>query len=417
MHSKLRLLGISLTLLGLVVPACSSKKTLPGQLSTHPRLRPMPDEPVIKSSETLAACPRWNRNLLAHLSHLSISDNGKRILVSTSAEPGKAEASLRFLNEHGKLLWRKDLKQPVKSQALASDGKLIATSTYDYKLRVYTAEGRLLWEKEHLGKPAFLMKHDRVILLNDDDSEPKIGFFSYDLKGNLKAKVTIETQATHSEPVDMIVSTDQSAVGVLMSTNEVLVYDLDGKLIWKTQLEHEAISIGVHSAPEHDIFALIREHKHSQDADQSLLRLGKNSTRVVRSIDDRIYDSLQLGTTAIFLYGNSIRGQTVAAHGLSDLSPLWKNSFSSAANYPSQIFAFTQPQETMIAALEDPKSAGRMKVMGIKQQGSAAWEADIEANDGIFSYAPAATGNAVVIGAGAPGKGTIEYFSLKPNCH
>lgn len=59
--------------------------------------------------------------------------------------------------------------------------------------------GKILWEKPHLGYPVFLDEQKNIVVINDDDSDPDVAFRVYDFSGNLKFEAKLDEPI---EPVD-----------------------------------------------------------------------------------------------------------------------------------------------------------------------------------------------------------------------
>src|SRR4051812_49389858 len=196
----------------------------------------LPNEPVAMAADTLSSCKAWELSLHAHISHISAAQNGTRLLISTSSEK-QYEAMIRFTDKNGRVLWMKGFSQPVKAQAIAHDASVLAVNTYDGLLQAFNSKGKKLWQKEHLGRPVVLTKSKRVLLLNDDDSEPTTAFISYDFSGKLKAQVEMaSSNGKKREPLDAFVADDESAVAVTTTDNSLLLYTPDGKLLSEAAL-------------------------------------------------------------------------------------------------------------------------------------------------------------------------------------
>ncbi|MBI3543790.1 MAG: PQQ-binding-like beta-propeller repeat protein [Deltaproteobacteria bacterium] len=393
--------------LGTVLPvalALSGCASTPGAAAaTLPN--PLPNEPVARAPSPLNACPTWKLPLHAHLSHISVSDDAGRILVSTSAEKGR-EARLRLLSRSGKVLWMRDLKQPVKSQALSGDGRLAVVNTYDGKLTaIDTRAGKPLWEREHLGRPMIFTKQGRVILLNDDDSEPKTAFVSYDLRGKLVATVTAE-----HESLDMDAPADESYVAVSTTDRMLLTYSPDGKPLWRGKLDGDPISVEAAGGAAPRVYVLATRDKTLQSL-SAFEHKGMELSRLWTVALDRKYEAVRASGDAVFLYGNSHLGQALAAFSAMTGAELWRRSYADPASYSSLVFpALETPYMTV--ALDEGKPAGTLHVMGVDRTGAARWDAPLAASSGLYSYGFAEKAPALVVGAGEPGDGLVQFIRL-----
>jgi WD40 repeat protein len=373
------------------------------------------NDPILPSATSLSACGAWQTRLTGHLSHISTSDDGRRILVSSSSEIGaksSEDSRIRLLEgKNGKTLWSHMLKQPVKSQSMSKDGSILAVNTYDNKLAIYNATGRKLWEKEHLGRPFVLSKTKRVLLLLDDDAEPKVSFFTYDYKGRLEA--TVETPAAAGEGIDMFAADDENPlVAVLTSGNWIFVYTPAGKLVWSQKMPTQAITAVVTTQPEPLLYTVLQDSVIAY-------RLNAGSRPIWRTTLDRRYETIRASKDKVFLYGNSKRGQTLAVLDTRTGRLLWSKGYDVPANYSSRVFASSlqeAPETSYMSVAVDPgKPAGVLHLVGTSD-GTSIWDAAINAPDGLYSYALAPGIPAVVVGAGDSARGAVQYIAFKKSC-
>lgn len=394
----------------------------------------LPNEPVPHDATTLNACKKWALPVHAHLSHVNVSRNGRQILVSTSAD-AKHEGRIRLLDgRNGRVLWLRDLEQPVRAQAIAGGGDWLVVNTYDGKLAAYSARGKKLWTAEHLGRPVILSRKRQVVLFNDDDSEPKTAFATYDYGGNLLARVQSEY-----EPLDMDAASDESVVAITTTDKSLLLYTPDGKPIAQTKLPGDSVAVRVIGGdastgtgtgtgtsangngvePSH-AYVLTSQSRNKTPQTLTAFSLapgGKDLSESWSVSIDRRYESLRLADGVLFLYGNTQAGQALAAYDANTGVELWHHSYPFAATYSSQVFSKSADGRPFLTvALDDGAQAGFLQLMAIEKSGSARWDAAIEASNGLYSYAFAEDGPALAVGAGEPDNGVVSYYSLRASC-
>ncbi len=379
-----------------------------------PSQEQLPNQPIAKSPTPLETCSSWKLPLHSHLSHISASRNGKRVLIATSAGK-KSEGELRLVNSAGKVLWSKNLDQPVKAQAISADGSFLTVNTYDGKLTAYDGRsGKKLWEHEHLGRPVIFSRTRRVILLNDDDSEPRTAFVTYDFKGK-----TIATITTDHEPLDMDTPSDESYVAITTTDKTVLVYEPDGKLLWHGKLPGDAVSLETVGGKEPRIYVVSVQAKNRAQALTAFApaAAGGELAALWTVPLDRKYEAVRRSGPQLYLYGNTHLGQALASHDAKTGAEVWHRSYAAPANYSSLIFAGEADGSSFItAALDAGTPAGTLHVMAVNDTGSAAWDAAIVASSGLYSYAFAEGAPALIVGAGEPGDGLVEYFEITSKC-
>ncbi|MBI3556514.1 MAG: PQQ-binding-like beta-propeller repeat protein [Deltaproteobacteria bacterium] len=381
-----------------------------------PAQEQLPNQPVLRSEAPQQLCSKWKLGLHSHLSHISAARDGHRILIATSAGK-KSEGELRFVNGSGKILWSKNLDQPVKAQAISADGNFLAVNTYDGKLLALDGRsGKKLWEHEHLGRPVVFSRTRRVILLNDDDSEPRTAFTSYDFKGKLLATVT----TTH-EPLDMDTPEDESYVAITTTDKSVFAYEPAGKLLWHGKLPGDAVSIETTGGKDPRIYVISVQAKSK--VAQALTAFAPGTSQGSELVAlwtvalDRKYEAVRSSGGALFLYGNTHVGQALAAYHAATGAEIWRRSYAIPANYSSLVFSAEADRNSfMTAALDEGVPAGTLHVMAVDKTGAARWDAPISASSGLYSYAFAENAPALVIGAGEPGDGLVEYFDIAAKC-
>lgn len=381
--------------------------------STSPSALQISKDGVPAAPSQNKACVIWTRQLFAHISHTSITPDGRLTLVSTSAEK-RTQAGLRLFNSQGKLLWFRPLPQPARAQAISADGAIIATSTYDGRLRAFSRNGNKLWEAEHLGRPVIFAKSKRVLLFNDDDSEPKMAFIVFDYKGRKISTVTFKN-AGDEEPLDMFVSDDESSILVTTSSNNLIVYDVTGKQLQKSKMPGSSISIAATGGAQPRIYALT-----SNGSDRRSQRLTAFEPDSGESLQATWSESVGSGfevaklvNDQIILYGNLHGKQSISGFSIKDGDEAWKRSYPTPAAYTSLVFA---SESYATIALDEGHPAGTLRIAGINNSGNATWNAHIKASHGIFSFGLAAKRQGLVVGAGQPGNGTVSYLEPRQNC-
>lgn len=411
--------------------SCShtSKKTV-GTVQLQPML---PFEPVKTGQESLDFCKKWERNLAANLSNLSVSEDGSKYLVSTSANKGRPkgfEARVQVISNTGSLSWAQWVKQPVRGQSLSSKGDLASFSTYEDKVYLFNSKGKKVWERQHLGFPNILDQIQNVLIFNDDDSDPDVAFTNYDFSGKLVSQARINIGR---EPVDMnynLNPKDQSvSVALALSGRDKelekwVVYNEKSKLISKGTLSGEPASIAIYQNSK--LFIL-----YSDSIDPTVQRVASISIqdgKILWEVElDRHYEVLRLvegdaeDKSFLFLYGNQTRGQALLGLDLKDGTDLFKYSYNSASTYSSPVYAIKNKNNYpgFSAVLVDKANAenappvGTLTLIGIKRDGTSLFEIPVYAPDGIYSYTVNFSNNPeVLMGVGEPGNSTIVQYDL-----
>lgn len=393
-----------------VLAGCASKKSTPDTDGSNPF-------PV--ASKTAHAKPIWKQTLRATLSHLHSSRTGKRILISTSSDASRGKKSnlLRLVsseNNRFKVLWTKTLSQSVKSQSLSSDGKIVAVNTYDAILHVYDAGGRQLWQREHLGKPAVLTQQQKVLLFNDDDSEPETSFLSYDFSGKLLGEAKIpKLMEEKRESLDMYLSKDENFALVTFTKRGLAVFDTNGVLLWRGEAESEPISVSFDEKNSGRFYVLSGE-KGSRYLTAYQRTEGSETLSYQKIWSQSLakpFDTIKALSDSILAYGNAESGQYFSGFSTNDGVRTWEHSFSDGLNFSAHVFErASKGFFTVVADTGDKENL--LHVLGISPKGEVLFETPVLSDDGIYSYSVSDQGNSVTVASGFAGQAVIQNFSI-----
>ncbi|GEM_PF-1831969 len=366
--------------------------------------------PIRVDDLSFTPCAKWNFSVPGQISNLSISESGKAILLSSSGEKN-ANGKIRLLDHMGKVLWSRTLKQPVKSQSISKDGRFIAISNYSDHLQFYTANGQLKWEANHFGKPVFI-ENDRdnkpkIVLINDDDSQPGHSHFVYDFKGKLLFDDTVERilknadYPTNLEMSDAYVDRKTGKISLFFTGGIMIVVDSLGTILHKWRLPEPISAVTV---SEDGLYYALTSNL--------LFALGSGSSDWLwKSRLPSHGDALAVVGDKIVVHANAQNEQWVAAYEKNTGKPEWFYS----NNEPALVTPPFQTQRDVAIGFFDMRNNGRIQFFGLNQKGKALWAKNLFAPNGIFSMAAARPN--VVIGYGAPKKGTVTYFKIAESCN
>ncbi len=390
-----------------------------------------PYEPVKPVDAPLNFCKVWEKNLTANLSYLSVSEDGSKYLVSTSANKGRpkgVEAKISVISKDGKLIWSQWSKQPIRGQSISKKGEWVAFSNYEDKTFFYNTKGSKYFERSNLGFPHIFEDLKNVLIFNDDDSEPDVAFTVYDFSGK---KVTQSKVPSGREPVDLSyyydVDQKKSYIALALSGRN----QEDDKWIIKT-INDEKISNGTFEGEPVSI-ALFQKEKlfilYSDPIDPSLQRVRSISVADGKKLWDieldKHYEVIRLANanseneSFLLLYGNQTRGQSILGLDLTVGKALFERSYPTASIYSSPVLVAKQSKGFSAMAViiidtasgESQTPAGTLTLMGLNREGKALFTLPVLAPDGIYSYSINFENNPeVLVGLGEPGNSTIVQF-------
>ncbi|MGE4232412.1 MAG: hypothetical protein AB7F43_03700 [Bacteriovoracia bacterium] len=343
-----------------------------------------------------SACKKWSFNTHAHISYVSLSADGQKVLVGTSSERGPNQARIRLMNFKGKTLWSRMLAQPVKAQTISKKGDLLAVNTYNDTLLLYNSSRRLLWKKSHLGRPGF--SSDRqLVFFNDDDADPKTAFITYGLKGN-----SIFTFKTIGEMIDAVFSNDRNYIVVLEKKGQAYLSDIVGKKRIPVRYEGEAISAGAEGSLENSKFAILSTKNGAQ-----ILSFYERANLIWSLPLDFHYESIHIHNNLIYLYGNVSKSQVVSAFSTQTKTKVWTIGYKTPANYSSPSYI---SKSIFSILLDSGKEPGTLHLYGITQDGKTKFDIPIHSDEGVYSFD--VDGHYAVIGYGPSHSGVVTLYDL-----
>lgn len=362
----------------------------------------------------------WNSRMSGLVTDLSVSRQGNAILVALIPDPdrenqGIKKPHLQLYQPDGDLIWEKKMESRVRKQAISEDGKRVFVSTYNEELMALDEKGNEIWKTARFCKP-YALKNGNVICYFDSDSEPSLAFEVYDPSGK-----KIHSFKVPKEVLSFEISEDHQFFAVSLVGGWVFLLDHQYQRIWRKQIRGEIIDIAVSSAPQPKISILYN----------SRVKGKSRFVQKVAIIDDRakilaskavVVHSEQLAISekgdGILLYGNSPRGQYFAKviYKQEDgktprLAENWQVLDRHYADYSSRLVV---KKDLILLGLEDlvlekgtelqkaVRKAGSLYVIGDLERskkgnrhshlyafdpnGKVVWDLSIKTEDGAYLY-------------------------------
>jgi hypothetical protein len=312
----------------------------------------------------------WSRQMNGAISDLSISKNGKAILVATSPDSDIEGSTNSYLlsrySSTGKLIWQFKQKSPIKEVAQSQDGSFAVISNYENQLFGINAEGKILWTNEGMCKPIISDLSKKIICYHDDDNEPKVAFDLYDWKGK-----KISSYEITKDVLGLKLSADEKSLVMAQANGGVVFFSSEFIPLWHKTVPGEIVDVSVSSGIAPVVAVLYRAKDKPKlerviildsqaslqgdlKADLKSESLAATAVQVKAKVADKrsfggeplkiLFPSVNCNQielspsgTTLFYYGNSASGQYLGSLSVLSSKELWVRGGSTPTEYNSSI--------------------------------------------------------------------------------
>ncbi|MEO5968630.1 MAG: PQQ-binding-like beta-propeller repeat protein [Bdellovibrionia bacterium] len=365
------------------------------------------------SSETGTTALLWSKQMSGAISDLSISKNGKAIVVATSPDSDIEGSAKHYLlssySSTGKLNWQLKQSSPVKEVAVSQDASFVVVSNYENQLFALNADGKTLWSVEGMCRPIISNSNKKIICYHDDDNDPKVAFDLYDWKGK-----KISSYGITKDVLALKLSADEKHLVLAQADGGVVFFSSDFIPLWHKTVSGEIVDIAVSSGPTPIVAVLYRnkskpklEHVailNSLGSTQAQPRLdlkGKPKSEPAKLLSPSVSCNqieLSAGGTTLFYYGNSPSGQFLGSLSVLSSKELWKRGGSMPTEYNSSIHVGST--QVFMGFQENAAGERRSHVLSFNYEGEI--KADIrlslEQSAYLYSFKVAPEGDLLAVG-------------------
>ncbi len=291
---------------------------------------------------------QWSKRLPGSLTDLSVSAQSGHLLIATAPDrDSKIQTNQPLLMKYdskGNLQWQHELSARVRSFAISRSGDFAVVTDYENKITAYNSHGKKLWAEDDFCQPILLEKSHRILCYHDDDSDPDTVFSIYDWKGK-----KLYTQKTKEDVLSLRVSRDENFIAYSCVNGQAILMDVEGKTLWQAKVQGEIVHLVVSNGAEPKVVVLYDASLKQVAAQQDIAVFDYKGRLKAQGKTPTHVEKLEVSPKgdAVFIYGNSLKGQFLGHYPLGDsfpktgvitLKPTWSREDPKFADYSSNLF-------------------------------------------------------------------------------
>jgi outer membrane protein assembly factor BamB len=352
---------------------------------------------------------KWDRQLPGLATEISMSRDGKRVLVAIVPNPESSKRTIRdpalaMLDHRGETIWQQKLDARVKWITLAPNGDLAWATTYEGKLKAFDGRGKQIWETDNYCRPYFLASQGRLFCFRGDDAKPTgVGFEVYDLMGR-----RIDAFGVSSEVIDYAVSGDERFIVLGLAGGKLQVVSTQTRqLVWETKIPAEIVAVAI-SSEEVPTVAVFSYRRNSAAQHQPHIAFFKGSAKPVDQVSfEGRFEQLAMSPNGQFvvLSGNNPHGQALVGFlkdKTSDMrfKEVWHQKITRYSDYTSPLAIM---EDRIIYGFEEsaPTDPGQSMahLYAFDPQGKVEWNIPLVSEEGgyLFAYSRDKSGSPTLV--------------------
>lgn len=357
----------------------------------------------------------WTKRMKGAISGLSLSKNGKVILVASSPDPDIAGSAKSYLltqlDSKGQVNWELKMSSPVKDQDISKDGALAVINTYGNEVKAIDPHGKILWTVEGFCRPQVLNTSQLILCYHDDDSESGVAFDVFDWSG--RKVLSFPITPVLKDILVLKISSDEKSVAIALTDGEVLLLDSKFKPVWRKNVEGEVTDLSISSAtsagegPKVAVIYQEKAKKSSQlisvfDGQGHLLKNWMPSFHAIQV-------EFEPTGNHLFYYGNDSQGQNLSQYSLVSGKEVWRRSEKNPADYSTSILV--SPQRVVMGFEEMAVAIKHSHLLAFGQDGLLQWDLRLwkDGEGYLYSHKISGDGSLLVVGTD---DGRLDFYQV-----
>lgn len=326
----------------------------------------------------LSASRRFQKPFSGNLADMALArDSGHTLVSSIPDSDSGGKHRLTLLDDDGDVRFEKDVDAPIRSLAISADGSFIAIQQYEKGVTAFDAEGKKRFSIDAACKPVVLSKKQQLLCIYDDETQPKFAFDVYDWSGKRIARFPIKTDVLAWK-----ISEDENWVVIAQTFGKITLIGSDFKAVKQYQVKGEVLDVAVSSVAEPNVAILHVVPASGQSL--TLLNFKGDSTGAIRPEQHLEQVEMDQEGKRAFAYGNSPKGQYLAAYSVQNDQLLWRRREARFADYSLKIDV---SGDVVVLGLEDESErTRRSRILILDFDGRVRSELGIETKEGAYLY-------------------------------
>lgn len=325
----------------------------------------------------------WSKQMNGAISDLSISKNGKAIVVATSPDSDIEGTAKHYLLSrygfNGQLVWQLKQTSPIKEVAISEDGAFTFVSNYENQLFALNAAGKTLWTTEGMCKPVISNVSKKIICYHDDDNEPKIGFDLFDWKGN-----KISSFGITKDILALKISSNEKNLVLGLTEGGVVLFSPEFIPLWQKTVPGEIVDIAVSSETAPVTAILYRDRAKPENEKIAILNSVGEQINVLSPSVKSSQLEISPDGSAVFYYSNSAHGQYLGSLSVLSSKELWKRGGSTPAEYSSSMSV--TPTQVFEGFQENSVGERRIHILSFNYKGQLTKDIGLTLEQSAYLY-------------------------------
>ncbi len=320
----------------------------------------------------------WKEEFPGPITDLSVARLSGDLLAATipSLESG-GKHLLTLLNRKGDRVFQVPMDFPVKHIDVSATGDLVVVQNHEGQLFGMDRNGRRIWMVEASCKPIILTTVKKILCYHDDDTMPAVAFEVFGFDGKTEYKHAVKTDV-----LSLKISNDERWIVLGISGGKLILMNNEFKVTNEFKVEGEILDVSVSSGDEPRVASLSMEPKTGQ-------RIGVyEKDGRFRGVMRPPYHVEQIellpGGSLLAIYGNSPKGQYIAAVSPHDLSVVWQKLEPRYADYSLSI---SVAEDKILAGFEAVGRKSReSELLVLDLEGKLRSQLPLETAEGAYLY-------------------------------
>lgn len=346
----------------------------------------------------------WKEEFPGPITDVAVARMSGDVLVATipSLDNGGRHL-LTLLNRSGDQVFRLPMDFPVKHIDVSATGDLVVVQNHEEQLFGLDRSGKKLWSIEASCKPIILTTVKKILCYHDDDTMPSFAFEVFGYDGKLEYKHSVKTDV-----LALKVSSDERWVALGISGGKLILMNNEFKVAADFKVEGEILDVSVSSGDEPRIAALSMDPKTGQRV--GVYEKDGRFRGVMRPPYHVEQIELLPGGRLLALYGNSPKGQYIAAVSPHDLSIVWQKLEPRYADYSLSI---SVAEDKILAGFEAVGRKSRQsELLVLDLEGKLRSQLSLETTEGAYLYSFAFSPATSLLAIGSDDQ-VIQLYELK----
>jgi len=328
--------------------------------------------------DRLSSSRQFQKPFAGNLADLALArDSGHTLISSIPDSDSGGKHRLTLLDDDGDVVFEKDLSSPLRNLGISADGSFIAIQQYEKGVTAFDGAGKKRFGIDVACKPVVLTKKQQLLCVYDDETQPKVAFDVYDWSGKRVARFPIKTDVLAWK-----VSEDENWIVIAQTFGKVTLINNEFKIAKQYQVKGEVLDVAVSSSSEPNLAVLHVVPSSGQS--MTLLNFKGDSTGAIRPEQHLEQVEMDQEGKHAFAYGNSPKGQYLAAYSVQNDQLLWRRREARFADYSLKIDV---NGEVVVLGLEDESEGSRRsRILILDFEGRVRSELPIETKEGAYLY-------------------------------